>query len=120
MKKVKESDRRRNMRDIKNQTILCCGVDGENFKLVPGKYSIYYRCPKYELVNRVENEKVCTNCISLNDAQLIYAELEMLAGKGELKVGSFGRKLHLSYEIFEVTEDYIKVLVINLKKIKLD
>ena len=107
------------MRDIRNETILLCGVDGARFKLVDGKYSTYYRCPKYELVHRINDEKVCMNRLSLDDAKLIYSELEEMEEDGSLKAGNGGRIYHLQYKIAQITEHFITVFVVNMKKIKI-
>lgn len=107
------------MRNIKEETIICCGVDGDMLRLCPGKYSLYYRCPRYEFKNRNRDEKVCMNRLSLSDAEIIYSVLEDMEDEGRLKAGESGRIMHLAYEIAEVNEMYIKVYVINHKKVKL-
>lgn len=107
------------MRDVREDAIFFCGVDGARFMLTRGKYSMYYRCPKYELKNRVGDEQVCMNRLSLDDEQLLYSELEDLDDEGKIQEGVVGKVRHLMYSIDEVNESYIKVYVINKNKIKL-
>jgi hypothetical protein len=108
------------MRDIREDAIFFCGVDGARFFLTKGKYSLYYRCPKYELKNREGDEVVCMNRLSIDDQELLFSELEDLDDEDKIKEGLTGQIRHLLYEIVDVNEDYIKVYVINKNKIKLD
>lgn len=107
------------MRDVRADAIFFCGVDGARLMLTRGKYSMYYRCPKYELKNRVGDETVCMNRLSLDDEELLYSELEDLDDEDNIKEGISGKIRHLMYQVAEVNSSYIKVYVINKNKVKL-
>ena len=109
-------------RNIREDVIFFCGLDGERLLLQEGRHTIYYRCPKYKKENRNENEKPCINRISLLDANFIYDELEYVQASNELKEGykgvikeyyTFVKSFDISYEIKEINEDFIKVYLIN-------
>ena len=108
------------MDDIRENTIIKCGIDGKMLKLVNGKYSLYYRCPDYEFSERGTGKNVCMNRLSFKDRDIIYSELENLNTAGRLVVGAKGKKMHLAYEIAEIDTDYIAVYVINTLKIKIN
>lgn len=107
------------MRDLKEDAIFCCGIDGKELKLVMGKHSLYYRCPNYEKEEREEEDEVCMNRLSLKDLDILYAELEQMRFDRRIKPGEHGRKIHLVYEIAEVNPFYIKVYVVNTLKVNL-
>lgn len=106
------------MRNLKEDTIFCCGIDGKPFKLVPGKYSLYYRCPNYEFKERGPGKKPCMNRISLKDEEILLEELDKMRLEHRIKTGEGGKRLNLKYEITEVNDIYIMVNVINTFKIK--
>ena len=57
---------------IGNKYILYrCGRCGAQMRLVPGKYSFYYRCEKYDFAYRSMEDRVCTNRISLRQCSRI-------------------------------------------------
>ena len=84
-----------------------CGVDGDRLMLTKGKYSLYYRCPRYELKNRKGDEGVCMNRLSIDDQELMFSELENLDDDDEIVKGVTGQIRHLLYEIADVNEDYL-------------
>ena len=94
-----------------------CGVCDTYMRPVLGIYGQYRRCPKYEFKNRNGSEPVCMNRISVSDMAILYEELESLQEQGYLNKGTAGVVEHLEYEIADVAPDYIKVWVINSKKI---
>lgn len=106
--------------DIKENTIFKCGIDGKQFSLVNGKYSLYYRCPNYEFSERGPGKKVCMNRLSLKDIDILYEELKKMKDENRLKIGEKGKRLYLMYEIEDINEDFISVYVINTQKIKID
>lgn len=109
------------MINIREDTIFLCGVDGARLKLVQGKYSLYYRCEKYEVANRtVEDGSPCMNRISLKDQDTLFEKLEEMQENGKLTEGESGNYMHLLYEIKKIDEDYLEVYVINKYKVKLD
>lgn len=106
------------MENLKQIINIYCGVDGERLKLVKGKYSIYYRCPKYEKDNRDEYESVCTNNISLKDKQYICSIIQEKYNQGLLRENYEHNYMHIRFRIVSINKNEIKVLVINKKKIK--
>lgn len=114
-------------RNLRKDVIFYCGLCGSRLMLQKGRHTIYYRCPKYEKEHRTNEETVCTNRISLLDANWLLDELEVLQATNELKEGkkgtineyfTFYKSFDLSYEIKEINEDYLKVYVLNNKRKK--
>lgn len=103
----------------KDDIIFRCGICGKPFKLVNGKYSLYYRCPNYELIERGAGKKPCMNRMSLKDEDILFEELRKMNDSGKLEPGNGSRKINLVYKIHEKEDDYLSVYVINTFKIKL-
>lgn len=108
------------MGDIREDIIFKCGVDGKPFKLVPGKYSLYYRCPDYEFSQRGTGKEVCMNRLSFREAGMLTREIEKLRDEGMLAKGETGRIPGFMYEVAEVDDGYIAVYVVNTSKIKIN
>lgn len=104
------------MINIKNNIEYLCKYHNCTFKLVKGKYSLYYRCPKYEFQYRKPGEKVCTNSVSLKVLDQIGDEIEKLYNDGLLRVGYCGKYRNIKYKVQVVSRNYIEVLIINMDK----
>lgn len=98
-------------RDLRNTTVLYCGKCGAKLELIPGKYSLYYRCMRYDRKNRAEGEKSCPVKISLTDAELLYTELENLEFDGDLQNGVKGRVGNVNYTVRENIPELVRVEV---------
>ena len=76
------------MDDLKRKIQFYCRDCGCRLKLCPGRYSLYYRCPKYEYQFREENEKVCMNRLSLMEAEKLYQNAEAMQLRHSLQNGA--------------------------------
>ena len=99
------------LRDFRKQTVFFCADDGGYMGLVSGRYGIFYRCDKYFFKNRNSGEATCSNHLSLEERENLYAELSFMEGKGKLKTGQKGVTGPIHYEIMEVNDHLIKVSV---------
>lgn len=87
-----------------------CGIDGKRMQLSEGKYTLYWRCPKYEEQNRDPGEKSCQNRLSWKEASQID-KLNIETGK-RYRVGT------LDILGGPVEEGIMKVFVINRRTCK--
>ena len=95
--------------DVKEKVDFICQWHNRSMELIPGKYSLYRRCPVL-----LSNGFRCPNKLSILDCQRIYADLEYLEDQKELKPFYENRSYHIKYMITEVEPDYIAVKTNNL------
>lgn len=106
------------MPDITKITGFYCSRCNVRLKLVKGKYSIYYRCPKYELKHREYGDTVCTNSISIQKAYKINEILQKKYDDGDLHIGISGKVEFIKYEVVSIATEEIKVKIKNLQKLR--
>lgn len=106
------------MQNIRKNLIFFCGIDGCRFNLTSGRYSLYYRCPRYESIHRKNTEKACMNRLSPTDLEILYSIFEEYIESNSLTTGLHDNYLHLEYKVTDINEFYIKVFVINKRFVK--
>ena len=96
-----------------------CGRCGAHMKLVPGKYSYYYRCEKYEFQHRVADDKVCTNRISIRSCHFIEEKIKRVLNDDDT-TEEFSFFLDKDKEYYEVHVDNTDMdlihVTVNLKR----
>lgn len=100
-------------RNFKRETVFVCEKDRKRLLLCKGKYSLYYRCPNYELKNRGPNENVCMNRMSIYDRNLLIDELEYLNDEEKLIVGTEGCINAIRYKVIDINNTFIIVSIFH-------
>lgn len=104
----------------------CDNGHTEDIKLeiAEGPFSLFYACPKYQEENRSTGERACSNRVNLVD----YEKMIMYISDMLLDAEADGCQINLKnykwvkggidYEIFEHTQDTIKVKIKARKSLK--
>ncbi len=81
-----------------------CNDDNCELRLVMGRYSLMYGCPRYYKSNRLKNEKICQTDISVYEKQLIVEKLNKAYEEKELFEGSTIEVFPRTYTILLINE----------------
>ena len=95
--------------NVKEKVDFICQWHNRSMELIPGKYSLYRRCPVL-----LSNGFRCPNKLSILDCQRIYSDLEYLEDQKELKPFYENCSYHIKYMITEVEPNYIAIKTNNL------
>ena len=98
---------------FKRNILFFCKDCGCQFQLVQGRFSVFYRCPKYYVENREMDEPVCNNRMTIYEAHDICSELFMQTKNGNLKKGLQWIHKNSEIEVLSIVEPYIMISVKN-------
>lgn len=88
-----------------------CNDDNCELKLVMGRYSLMYGCPKFYKANRTNKEKICLTDISVYEKQLIVKKINKAYEENELFEGSTIEVFPRTYTVLLINEPDDEIFV---------